>query len=276
MRSHERFFVQAGVVVLGATLCGSASGQEVAAWKVHPSLRDKWTIQLGAFSAKIDTTARLDSTTTGAGTSVSFEDDLGLADRKLTGALLASVRLGERWKIEAEYFSLRRGNSHALDRTIMWGDDTYAVNTVVTSEFNSDTYRLSGGYSFIRDDERELGVALGLHTTDISATLSAAGVATRAGEALARLPTIGVYGAYAFSPKWLLSGRLDYFSLNYDNFDGSLVNFTAGVEYRISRHFGIGAGYRHVGYDLSVTGAKSTFSINYKFNGPTLFAVASF
>lgn len=261
---------------MGAILYGSAAGQDTAAWKVHPFLQDKWNFQIGVLSANVDSTLRLDSSTTGAGTGVSFEDDLGLADRKTTGTFLATVQLGERWKIEAEYFSLHRGNSHAINRSITWGDSTFAVNTVVTSEFQSDTYRLSGGYSFQKDGNSELGVALGLHTTDLSATLSAPGVGVETGEALAPLPTIGVYGAYAFSPKWLLSGRLDYFSLSYDKFDGSLVNFSTGVEYRMSRHFGIGAGYRYVDYDLGVTGAKSLLSINYKFSGPTLFAVASF
>jgi len=257
-------------------LQGSAAGEDTAAGRVHPSLQDKWNIQLGVFSAKIDSSARLDNKTTGAGTTLNLEEDLGLADRKTVGTLLVSVRLGERWKIEAEYFSYNRGNSRALDRTIVWGDNTYPVNTVVTSEFNSDTYRLSGGYSFIREREREFGVTLGLHATHVSTTLSTPGVATRRGEILTPLPTIGVYGAYAFSPKWLLSGRLDYFSLDYENVEGSLVNFTAGVEYRMSRHFGIGAGYRHVDVDLSVSKAEFIVSVNSKLSGPTLFAVASF
>jgi len=276
MKIHERCSVQAGVVLLGVALCGSAAGQDTAAWKVHPTLHDTWNFQLGAFSANVDTTARLDSTTTGAGTSVSFEDDLGLADRKVLGSFLASVRLGQRWKIEAEYFSLSRGKTRAIDRTISWGDRTFTANTVVTSEFQSDTYRLSGGFAFLKDANSELGVALGIHATDISASISASGVAAETGDALAPLPTIGIYGGYAFSPKWLLSGRVDYFSLSYDNFDGSLVNASAGVEYRFTRHFGIGAGYRHVEYDLSVTKSKFTGAINYKFGGPTLFAAASF
>lgn len=276
MRIHERILIQAGVVFLGATLCGFASGQESAAGKAHPSLRDKWNIQLGVFSPKIDSNVQLDSRTTGAGTSVSFEDDLGLADREMIATFLASVRLGERWRIEAEYFSLHRGNTRTLDRDIVWGGDTYPANTVVTSDLDSNTYRLSGGYSFITDDKRELGVTLGLHVTDISATLSSAGVATHKGDALSPLPTIGIYGAYAYSPQWLLSGRLDYFSLNYGKFDGSLINFTASVEFRVSGHFGIGAGYRHVDVDVTVTGAEFTVTADSRFSGPTLFVAASF
>jgi hypothetical protein len=276
LQIHARFLIQAGAVVLGATLCGFASGQETAAGKVHPSLRDKWNIQLGVFSAKIDTSVQLDSRATGAGTSVNFEDDLGLADRETIATFLASVRLGERWRIEAEYFSVHRSNSRTLDRTIVWGGDTYPANTVVNSDLNSDTYRLSGGYSFIRDDKRELGVTLGLHVTDISATLSSAGVATHKGDARSPLPTIGIYGAYAYSPQWLLSGRLDYFSLNSGNVDGSLVNFTAAVEFRVSRHFGIGAGYRHVDVDVTFTGAEFTVSPDSRFSGPTFFVATSF
>lgn len=276
MRALHRFAMLIGVALSGAILPDLAAGQDTAGWKIHPYLQDRWNIQLGAFRPDVSTNARLDSATLGVGTSVSFEDDLRFKDRKTLGTFLASLRLGERWRIEGEYFSLSRDSTASINRTIQWGDTVFPVNTTVTASFDSDIYRLSGGYSFVKDGQRELGVALGLHATDFAASLGATGFATQARDALAPLPTIGVYGAYAVTPKWLLTGRLDYFSLNYDDYDGSLVNFAAGIEYRFSRHFGIGAGIRHVDYELGVTKTKYTGRIEYKFTGPTLFAVASF
>ena len=75
----------------------------------------------------------------------------------------------------------------------------------------------------------------------------------KAGDALAPLPTIGFYGAYAFTPRWLLSGRVDFFSMSYGDYDGSLTDVSAGVDYRFSRNFGVGVGYRYVDYDVDVT-----------------------
>src|SRR6185503_7312218 len=263
---------QAGLALLGMLACGVASGQQ----GVHPGLTDRFTIQIGAYAPQADTTAFLNSSTLARGTSISFEDDLNLTDRKTVPAILGSWRLGEKWRLEAEYFTLHRSGARALSRTINWGDNTYTVGTTVNSEFNTDIYRLSVGYSFIKDNQKEFGAVLGLHATDFSATLSAAGVGARTGDGLAPLPTIGVYGAYAFTPKWLLTGRLDYFSMEYNQYDGSLLNFNVGVDYRFTRNFGVGLAYRHVDYDVTATKANFNGGMNYKFSGPMIYGVASF
>lgn len=269
-----RIAIGAGMALLSMFLPGTAGGQE-AGWTVHPGLQDRWALEIGAYAPKVKTTANLHGPL-GVGTTVSFEEELGLTDRKTMGAILARARLGERWRIEAEYFSLDRSGTQTISRTINWGGNAYPVGAVVTSEFNSDIYRLSVGYSFIKDPQKELGVALGLHVTDFTTSLAAAGVGARSGDALAPLPTIGLYGAYAFTPKWLLSGRVDYFSLKYDEYDGSLKNLSAGIDYRFTRNFGIGAGYRYVDYQLDATKASFTGSVNYKFSGPMLYATGSF
>jgi len=267
--------IAGATALLALAIPGLAAAQE-SSWKVHPALQDTWTFQLGAYIPSVDTTASLNNSAGTIGTSVSFEDDLGFSDRKTLGSFLAGVRLGERWKVEFEYFALDRTNSRAINRTINWGDRTYPINTVVEGKFESTVYRLSGGYSFVKNDQAEVGAALGLFVTDFTSSLSASGVGGQTGDTLAPLPTIGLYGAYAFSPRWLLSGRLDYFSLNYDDYDGSLKNFTAGIDYRFTRNFGIGAGYRYVDYDLTITKSSYNGAIRYKFNGPTVYAVASF
>lgn len=264
------------VALIGALAAAPAEGQGTGGWTVHPYLQDRWNIRLGVFYPNVDTSARLDSTTFGVGTQVNFEDDLDLEDRKVMGTILASMRLGERWRIEAEYFALKRDGVRQLSTTINWGDSSYTVGTVVSSEFDSSIYRLSGGYSFIKDDQRELGIALGLHVTDFEASIAASGVGAEAEGVLAPLPTIGAYGAYAFTPRWLLSGRVDFFSLNYDGYDGSLTNFHAGVEYQFTRTFGVGVGYQYIKYDLDVMDDGWNGNVTYKFSGPSLFAVASF
>lgn len=264
-----------GLALLGMMVCGVAAAQS-ASWNDHPALTDQWTFQLGAFFPKVDTTASLNGTGGLIGTSVSFEDDLGLSDSKTVPSILASVRLGERWRIEFEYFSLNRSAATPLSRTVNWGNNTYTVGTVVNSEFNSDIYRLAVGYSFVKDKQKEFGVALGLHATDFEAAIGTAGIGTAKGDALAPLPTIGVYGAYAFTPRWLLSGRLDYFSLNYGDYDGSLLNFNAGVDYRVTRNFGVGLGFRRVDYDVTATKTNYNGNVNYKFTGPMIYGVASF
>jgi len=267
--------IGAGMAVLGISLSGLAVGQD-ANWNVHPALQDRWSFDLGAYSPNIKSSASLNSTTNGTGTTVNLEDMLGLSDHKTVGEIQGRVRLGEKWRIEAEYFSLNRSSSRAISKDINWGDNTYHAGTTVASQFDSDIFRLSLGYSFIKNTEGELGVAIGAHITDFTTSLGASNVGTSARDTLAPLPTIGLYGAYAFTPRWLLSGRGDIFSIKYGDYDGTLVNVTAKVDYRVSRHFGVGVGYRYVDYDVNMTKPRFTGNINYVFNGPTVYATTSF
>ena len=263
------------MALIGMTACGLAAAQE-SGWTEHPALQDRWAIQIGAYRPNVRTTANLNGSGGRVNAAVDFEDELNLADRETMPTFLLSARLGARWKIEGEYFALNRSGTRAVGRTIDWGDHTYTLGTVVTSSFDSEIYRLSGGYSFIKDSKNEVGAVLGLHVTEFKTSLSAAGVGVETHDTLAPLPTIGIYGARALTPKWLLSGRIDYFSLNYDDYDGSLLNFNVQVDYRFARHFGAGLGYRSVDYDINVTKAKYNGGINYKFHGPVFYAVATF
>jgi len=263
-------------LAVSGMLVASVAGGADTSWKVHPYLTDKWSFQLGVYYPDVSTTARLDNSATGRGTEVDFEQDLDLTDRKALGNLFASVRLGERWRIEAEYFALNRSGTRAISKTINWGNITFPVNAAVSSSFDSDIYRLSAGYSFVKDNQKEFGAALGLFVTDFKASLATINLGSSASDALAPLPTVGVYGAYAFTPRWLISGRVDYFSLNYEQYDGSLTNVQAAVDYRFTRHFGVGLGYRYVDYSLDSSKSSWTGNIEYKFQGPTLFGIASF
>ena len=139
--------IGAGLALLGIFASGLAIGQE--AWTVNPGLTDGFTLEIGAYAPTVKTTARFDSTL-GPGTSISFEDDLGLDDRKTQVTVLGKLRLGQRWRIEGEYFALNRSGTRVINKTINWGGNTYPIGIVVDSEFDSDIYRLSAGYSFIK------------------------------------------------------------------------------------------------------------------------------
>ena len=274
MLTQVRNAIGSALALVGLLASGLALAQET--WTVNPGLQDGFTLEVGAYAPEVKTNARLDSVTLGRGTSISFEDDLGLDDREIQVSVLGKLRLGERWRIEGEYFALNRSGTRAISRTINFGGNIYPVGITVNSEFDSDIYRLSAGYSFIKSTQAELGVALGLHITDFTMSLAGANVSQRTGDALAPLPTIGIYGAYALTPRWLLTGRADIFSFSYDDYDGSLVNLVAGIDYRFSRNFGVGLGYRYVDYDLDVTKSSFSGNIQYEFSGPVLYLVGSF
>ena len=246
-------------------------------------LQESYWAELSYFYPEISSTARLDLTGTARpGTVVKLEDDLNLDDRKGAPYLTLGMRLGSSWRLEFEYYQLNRSASRSISRQIEWGDATYPVGAQIESTFDTTVYRLSGGYSFLKQPNVEAGVSLGLHVTDFETELS--GATTGSGASFRRearstlvpLPTIGLYGSYMLSEQWRLRGKVDYLSLKYNDYDGSLLNTALAVEWRFAKHWGVGIGYRYVDYKLDVEKTDFHGEVNYKFSGPTLFVNAAF
>ena len=246
--------------------------------------QDRYWAELEYFFPTISSTARLDFPNTNIpGTSIALEDDLGLSDRKGTPYLLLGMRLAEQWRLEFEYYQLNRSASRTISRAINWGDVTFPASATLHSRFDTDVYRLTGGWSFYRTRQAEAGASLGLHVTHFDMALAGQGngplglaFQNEGRDQLVPLPTIGLYGNYLLSDSWVLRGRVDYLSLNYESYDGSLTNWMAAVDWRITPNWTAGVGYRYVDYKLESTKESFKGRVQYKFKGPTLYMGATF
>lgn len=273
-----------GVLWVGCALLAPLSVHAEEA--IHPKLDARFYLDIGAYLPSIDTTLRVDRAD-GSGTLIDLEDDLDYDDSTVLPYGMMNFRLGERWHIEAEYFAIDRDKTAVIDRDIQIGDEIFEADVTVKSNFDTDVYRLGVGYSFMKRPSTELGATLGVHVTTFDFSIRTEGVfdlVSEKVETFAPLPTLGVYGYHAFSPKWLLQGRADVFSLDYDDYSGSLINLNLGLEYQVARHLGLGAGYRYV--DLELTSEKTLTAgsasddfrgeFNYHYSGPTLYMSFSY
>ena len=64
---------------------------------------EQGAVWVGGFWTESTTTARLGSSTGGAGVDVNFEDTLGLEERKWVGELGAYWRISQRWRLDVDY-----------------------------------------------------------------------------------------------------------------------------------------------------------------------------
>jgi hypothetical protein len=267
------------ISAMGAAFSVAAQAEYAAPAK----LKNRFALDIGAYAPAIGTALRVDGTG-GRGVEFSLEDDMDFDDRVVTPYALANFRLGERWRLEGEYIPLDRENSLMLERDIVIGDITFPISTQVTGFFDTDTYRLSLGYAFLKTPATELGATLGAHVTTFDLGVRSSGGRSAYTDTLAPLPTLGAYGMHAFSSKWLLSGRADYFALDYDKYSGAMLDLNIAVEYQLFENLGLGIGYRYIDLDLDVdedvrAGAASfdfTGHFDYQYSGPTLFMSLSF
>ncbi|MBX9629455.1 MAG: hypothetical protein K2X67_02945 [Burkholderiales bacterium] len=242
----------------------------------HPALNDRFYIGAGIFAPKTSTEARLDSTTLGVGASVDFESALGLQGHKSVPNFLARWRITERWRVEAEYFELNRTGQKNLERDIQWGDAVFPVGSNVNSKFDFSDTRVSVGYSFFKTVDKELGIALGAHVTRYDASITSNGIGTQGGAVTAPLPVLSAFGQFALTDRWAIAGRLDRFSLTYDQYSGGITSMALDLLYQPLRHVGFGVGYRSMYVDVTSTNTKWTGQITQSFEGPVLYANVSF
>ena len=242
---------------------------------------DNYWLRIEGYYAKAESTARVDATNGQTGTVIDFEKDLGLGETKTTAAFLLGARFFDNWRTEFEYYELKRNSSRVIDREISWGDTVYPISARLDASFDSTIYRWSTGYSFIKSTEAELGASLGLHVTSFGLALSGStgeggALQTERREQTVPLPTLGLYGTYAFSPEISMNGRADVLYLSYNEYSGRLLNFNLGVDWRFTKNFGVGVGYRFVDYQLDITRNSWHGEVNYKFSGPTVYLNAAF
>jgi hypothetical protein len=90
------------------------------------------------------------------------------------------------------------------------------------------------------------------------------------------LPTLGLYGAYAFAPSWEATGRLDLLSLKVRDYKGRLLNIQANLFYRFTPNVALGVGYRYDDYRLRANRDDWTGKVDYRFKGPQVVLDAGF
>lgn len=262
-----------------------STGAACAQTETAPEDAPRVWVQVSAYRPSVDSSFRLDRSGGGlTGTRIDGEGDLALASRKTVPQVMLGLRLSDRWRAEFEYFSLDRRSSTSVASIggIRFGDGQF--NADIDARLRTHTYRLAAGYSFVRDAQKELGVAVGAHVTDMLVSLQGAAIVNgqpqgafteRRSETLPA-PTLGVYGNYRIGAHWELDGRIDFFKLSYRQYTGRLLNMQANALYRITPQIGLGVGWRRD--DLRLEGDRASFSgeLRYRFSGPQVFVRAGF
>ena len=130
------------------------------------------------------------------------------------------------------------------------------------------------GRSFGSRENVDAGIGLGLHWLEIGAfirpDLNTIGDLSSA-KVSGPLPNIGGWYYYSPSSKWILGGRIDWLDASVDNYDGGILNLSAGVNYQLFKHVGIGVNYQTFGLDVNVKNDKWNGSIDLTWEGPYIY-----
>lgn len=255
---------------------------------IHPLQSDRFSIGFGGFFSDIDGSAYKDSSRVDKSVDVDIHDDMGLDDSKTLPAAVFTWRIANKYRFQAEYFTIGQDGDKTLMRDIDWDHLNFETGVEIQSEMDLDIFRAFYGYSFVKDAKMEFGAGLGLHYLDFEISLKGDAYINVNGEPVltydaerkiddwAILPNLGVYGNYAFSPKWIAMGRIDWISASFGDYSGGLWNVEAAVQYQAFKHFGLGLAYRYVAFNLDADKGEGDWGGDLDYTGPLLFVTTNF
>lgn len=234
------------------------------------------SFRVGASQSRADTTGRADSRL-GTGSTVDFEGDLGLAEKKTTPLVDLSLRFAPRHQLQLDYYKVDRSASSVLRGSINWHDQVFNVNTRVSGKFDSEIYSLTYLYSLLKGPDAEVAFGIGIHNTKFTAGIASdAGNVSVSDSANAPLPVVAGQATFRLGDHLRAELRAKWLGIKIGDYDGRVVMGQATLQWFPVKHVGIGAGYILNRYDLDISKANWTGALRYRFNGPTAFVVAQF
>ena len=231
----------------------------------------RFSLSLGAFITERDTEAELDGTISD-GTPTNFEKDLGLDSSDTVFRVDGYLKFSDRHRIDFSLFDLSRDASEQITRDIQWGDTLFTIDTTIETDLSLEIYKLAYTYSFVRTETGYVGATAGLYVADSKASLEEATLGmAEVGELTAPLPVIGLRGEYSLSDRWSLRASGEFFFIEYDNVDGSLVDIYAGLDYRVLENLSIGLGFNSVTIDVDASQNDFEGGLDWQYSGGLLF-----
>ena len=264
---------------IGSTMSPPAAAQD----GVHPSLTEKFSLDLGVFFPERSVTMSVDGPVIGiSGEDIDFETAFGLKKSDDVFSLNFGWRFGEKWQLGAQYFQSSGEQGKVLQEDVEWNDIIFGQGTGIVAGQDFQLIRTFFARKFTSSDQHEFGLGLGIHLLEIGAWIEGnavingvpAGFRRESVSAKAPLPNIGAWYMYSFSPKWALRVRLDWLSAKVGEYDGTLINAAAGLNYQMFEYAGIGLSYNLFDLDVNVNKKGWHGNVNTAYEG--LFAHISF
>jgi len=247
---------------------------------MHPLMNDKYWVNTGVLFAARDLDVSVDGSIgpSPKDLDLDFESSVGLDD---TPDLLMTEfgwQFSEDWGLSLQFFRSERSVSETLQKTIEWEDVTFEAGIDLSAASKISVTRLFFARRFWDGGRHSLRLGAGIHLLETA--LMVGGEATLddmtteyrtvAKSASFPVPNIGAWYRYSPSNRWLLSARIDWFEASVGDYTGRVWNGTAGADYRVTEHIGVGLAYQLFEIDGRIRDTNWRGSIRSRLTGPNL------
>ncbi len=254
----------------GITMAAEATG--------NLAFPDKTMIRLSSYKVNQASTDISVLSSAGAGTIISFDEDLGGEDSATIPRIDGYYRFNDRHRIDFSSFAIDRSGSKTITADLSIGDENYLVNETVISEIKYNLLKLGYAYSFYHSPSVELSFTAGLNVTDYDFNFSIDdGSRASVSGASAPLPMFGLRMGYAINSNWSVNYISETFFIEIDDtFKGTFLNYELNLEYKFDNKFALGAGLVRSSIDLEVDDSDWSGGIVDSYQGALLYAAYYF
>jgi hypothetical protein len=235
---------------LSPSVVAAEDGEKAKPW-------ERFSLNLGGFIAVTNSDLRLGSQSSGVGIDVNGEDALGLDSSFTVFRADAVYRFTDnrRHRFDLSYVDLGRSATRTLQTEIQIKDQVFPVGTTIDTLFDLKIIRAAYSYSLFQDERIDLGLSGGLYVMPIKIRVSSSHSGTAEEESItAPLPVLGLRFDFAITPKFFLKQNIDFFYLQYQNFQGSLLDAKIALEYNVWKYLGFGIAYDYLRIQVKAEG----------------------
>ena len=230
------------VVTTVALLTLVLSALPTAAQGVAEPLFDTFNFKFEASWVHTQTSIRLDSENLGEGTTLSFEDDLGLPDKESVPSLSFEWMVGRRHRLGVRWQDVNRDSSTQVLEEIEWGGEIIPIEADVTLGFDIRTLSIDYTYYPWVKEKWAGGFGLGFRVLDITAVLAVDNIELEQDvSAAAPLPYVNFEYRRKLSEKWRVKAGLGWLAVTIGDISGSQYIGRLAFEYITDRRWGFGA-----------------------------------
>jgi len=275
-------YLRITIYVLAVTTVLSGYLTPVSAQEASPDapFSDKLMIRGGwAYVFGATANASVAGPVLGLGAAVDFTNTLGGRSSTDAFRLDGLYRFNERHAVGLSWYRVGLSGTKSLTQDIQVGDNAVSAGAATQTGLSFNIYRLLYNYSFYRSEKAELAFSPGLYIMKTNFNFAAQGMIngiTR-NSALVNeqvtlpLPSVGLVANYDITKKLQFQSRFDFFYLSVNSYSGSMFEFYGGLEYRLFKHFAMGAAYDRLIAGLRGDGDKG-FTVNFSYNLAYIYA----
>ena len=256
-----------------------------SAQDMHPLMNDKYWVTVGVLFAARDLVVSVDGSlgSTIEDLDLDFESSVGLDDTPDLFTTEVGWQFSDDWGVSLQFFRSERSVNEVLQKTIEWEDLTFEAGADIAAASKVSVSRLFFSRRFWDGGRHSLRLGAGIHFLETTVRIGGQATIddmttefrTRAVSASFPVPNIGVWYRYSPSSRWLLSARVDWFEASLNDFSGRVWNGHAGIDFRLSEHFGIGLNYQVFQIDGRVRETDWRGSLRTRLTGPNLHITAN-